>query len=132
MKTIKFIYTVALMWALLTTTAPGVVAQVNEASEYATTRADSAILNVVQTQPMQFKVVFDTPQSSKIAVRILDAQGEVLFNETRAVESGYLRYFDLSSLHDGTYTFEILDGKEKYNKSFDILTQTRRIVSSIK
>ncbi len=132
MKTIKIISTMALLAALLTIPAPGANAQVNEVSETTTKLAETAKFLVVQTKPMQFKVVFDKPLSHKIAISILDSTGESLFTETRVVESGYLRYFDLSSLHDGTYTFVVVDGKEKYNQSFDILTQTRRIVSSIK
>lgn len=132
MKTIKIVSIIALLGALMTSTAPGASAQVNVVSEKTSSTATIAKLYVVQTKPMQFKVVFDKPQSTKIAVHILDSMGEILFNETRAVESSYVRYFDLSSLHDGTYTFEIVDGKEKYTQSFDVLTQTRRIVSSIK
>jgi len=133
MKTVRFISMVALAGTLMTAPLTKGMAQVNEAS--ASTSAEMAkpvSFHVVQTKPMQFRVLYNTPQSSKIVVRILASNGDVLFNESRNIESGYLRYFDLSTLADGTYTFELVDGQEKYNQSYDILTQTRRIVSSIK
>jgi hypothetical protein len=133
MKTNRFIPIAALAGAFMTAAAPAAVAQNHAPTETTTAQmADTSRLSVVQTRPMQFRVLFNKPQSPKIAVRILDSTGKILFNETKAVQSGYMRYFDLSPLQDGTYTFEIVDGQEKYNQSFDILTQTRRIVSSIR
>ncbi|MPR32829.1 hypothetical protein [Salmonirosea aquatica] len=130
MKTNHFISTVALSGLLLTASAVCVVAQVNDAPEKTITQSPTGKFLVVQTKPMQFKVLFNTPQNPKIAVRILDSENTVLYKETKAVQTAYLRYFDLSPLHDGTYTFEIVDGNEKYNQSFDVVTQTRRIVSA--
>jgi len=130
MKTSQFLLSTALCGVLLTASAISVVAQVNDASEKVTTQASTAKLVVVQTKPMQFRVLFNTPHNAKIAVRILDSENTVLYQETKAVQTTYLRYFDLSPLHDGTYTFEIVDGNEKYNQSFDVVTQTRRIVSA--
>jgi hypothetical protein len=133
MKTVKFIPLVALMGTLMTAPLSGAMAQANEASAPASTeQAKSAPFDVVQTKPMQFRVIYNAPQASKIVMRIVAANGDILFNETRSIQSGYVRYFDLATLADGTYTFELLDGQEKYDQSFDILTKTRRIVSSIK
>ncbi len=130
MKTNHFISSVALCGLLLTGSAMSVVAQVTDAPEKITTQAPTANLVVHQTKPMQFRVLFNTPQNPKIAVRILDSEHTVLYQETKAVQTSYLRYFDLSPLHDGTYTFEIVDGNEKYTQSFDVVTNTRRIVSA--
>ena len=131
MKTNHFLLSVVLCGALLTASARNVVAQVSDddASEKTTTQASTAKLIVVQTRPMQFRVLYDTPQNPKISVRIQDSENTVLYQEIKAVQTTYLRYFDLSPLHDGRYTFEIVDGNEKYNQSFDIVTQTRRVVS---
>jgi hypothetical protein len=80
---------------------------------------------------MQFRVSYKNPISKNVAVRILDTDKNVLFSENKRTETNYLKYFDLSTLIDGTYTFEITDGKEKATQSFDILTTTSRAVSSI-
>jgi hypothetical protein len=130
MKTNHFFSTVALCGVLLTSSAISVEAQVTDATEKTATQAPIATLVVSQTKPMQFRVLFNTPQNPKIAIRILDSENTVLYQEIKAVHKSYLRHFDLSSLHDGTYTFEIVDGNEKYNQSFDVVTQTRRIVSA--
>ncbi len=130
MKTNHFFLSVALCGFLLTSSAVNLVAQVIDAPEKTTKQVPTAKLVVLQTKPMQFRVLFNTPQNPKIAVRILDSENTVLYQETKVIQTSYLRYFDLSPLHDGTYTFEIVDGNEKYNQSFDIVTQTRRIVSA--
>ena len=88
-------------------------------------------LSVLEVKPMQFRVLYNTPQANAISVRILDTNKTVLFSETRRTEANYLKHFDLSTLMDGSYTFEIVDGKEKYTQTFDILTKTSRVVSSI-
>ncbi|MET7253355.1 hypothetical protein ACWKW6_31005 [Dyadobacter jiangsuensis] len=91
----------------------------------------STKLTVLQVKPLQFRVSYNNPISKNVVVRILDNEKNVLFSENRKVENNYLKYFDLSTLMDGTYTFEITDGKEKTAQSFDILTTTSRVVSSI-
>jgi hypothetical protein len=88
-------------------------------------------LSVLEVKPMQFRVLYNTPQSDAVLVRILDINKTVLFSETKRTESNYIKYFDLSTLLDGSYTFEITDGKEKHTQTFDILTKTSRVVSSI-
>ncbi|WP_138481875.1 hypothetical protein [Dyadobacter bucti] len=91
----------------------------------------SSKLTILEVKPMQFRVSYNTPQSPAVLVRILDSNNSVLFSEKKRTETNYLKYFDLSTLLDGTYTFEITDGKEKTSQSFDILTKTSRVVSSI-
>jgi nitrate reductase alpha subunit len=88
-------------------------------------------LTILEVKPMQFRVSYNTPESPAILVRILDSNNSVLFSEKKRTNTNYLKYFDLSTLLDGTYTFEITDGKEKTSQSFDILTKTSRVVSSI-
>ena len=91
--------------------------------------AASEKLSIAQVKPMQFRVSYINPVSKNVVVRILDADKNVLFSENKQVESKYLKYFDLSTLNDGVYTFEILDGKDKALQSFDVLTKTSRTVS---
>jgi hypothetical protein len=95
------------------------------------TESASTKLTVLEVKPMQFRVSYYTPQSNTLTVRILDTEKSVLFSESKRTDANYLKYFDLSTLLDGTYTFEITDGKEKFSQSFDILTKTSRVVSSI-
>jgi len=129
MKTKNTLLIAALTGLLLSGSALTVNAQANIATEK--TESVSNKLTVLQIKPMQFRVSYNNPVSKNVAVRILDTDKNVLFSESRRVDNSYLKYFDLSTLMDGTYTFEITDGKEKATQSFDILTTTSRVVSSI-
>ncbi|MCE7064186.1 hypothetical protein [Dyadobacter sp. CY326] len=129
MKTKNTLLIAALTGLLLSGSALTVNAQTNIATEKTETVSNK--LTVLQIKPMQFRVSYNNPASKNVAVRILDTDKNVLFSESRRVDNNYLKYFDLSTLMDGTYTFEITDGKEKATQSFDILTTTSRVVSSI-
>lgn len=130
MKTKNTLIIAALTGLLLSGSAFAANAQDNivtaDKNENASTK-----LTVLQVKPLQFRVSYNNPISKNVVVRILDNDKNVLFSENRKVENNYLKYFDLSTLMDGTYTFEITDGKEKTAQSFDILTTTSRAVSSI-
>lgn len=130
MKTKNTLIIAALTGLLLSGSAFTSNAQNNFATADKTVNA-STKLTVLQVKPMQFRVSYNNPISKNVVVRILDNEKNVLFSENRRVENNYLKYFDLSTLLDGTYTFEITDGKEKAAQSFDILTTTSRVVSSI-
>jgi hypothetical protein len=130
MKTKNTLIITALTGLLLTVSALNTNAQDNIATADKTETA-SAKLSVLQVKPMQFRVSYNNSTSKSVTVRILDTDKNILFAENRRVELNYLKYFDLSTLADGTYTFEITDGKEKASQSFDILTTTSRVVSSI-
>ncbi|SKB92574.1 hypothetical protein [Dyadobacter psychrophilus] len=129
MKTKNTLLIAALTGLLLSGSALTVNAQTNIATEKTETVSNK--LTVLQIKPMQFRVSYNNPTSKNVAVRILDTDKNVLFSESKRVDNSYLKYFDLSTLMDGTYTFEITDGKEKATQSFDILTTTSRVVSSI-
>jgi hypothetical protein len=130
MKTKNTLIIAALTGVLLSGSAFTSNAQDNNATADKTETA-STKLNILQIKPMQFRVSYNNPISKNVIVRILDTDKNVLFSENKRVDSNYLKYFDLSTLMDGTYTFEITDGKEKASQSFDILTTTSRVVSSI-
>ncbi len=130
MKTKNTLIIAALTGLLLSGSALTSNAQDNFATADKTVNA-STKLTVLQVKPLQFRVSYNNPISKNVVVRILDNEKNVLFSENRRVENNYLKYFDLSTLMDGTYTFEITDGKEKTAQSFDILTTTSRVVSSI-
>ncbi|REA63246.1 hypothetical protein DSL64_06425 [Dyadobacter luteus] len=129
MKTKTIILAAALTGLLFSASTFNSNAQATATSEK-TVAADNK-LSVLEVKPMQFRVLYNTPQSNAVLVRILDINKNVLFSETKRTEANYLKYFDLSTLLDGSYTFEITDGKEKYTQTFDILTKTSRVVSSI-
>ena len=130
MKTKNTLIIAAITGLLLSGSAFAANAQDNIATADKTENA-STKLTVLQVKPLQFRVSYNNPISKNVVVRILDNEKNVLFSENRKVENNYLKYFDLSTLMDGTYTFEIVDGKEKAAQSFDILTTTSRVVSSI-
>lgn len=130
METKNTLIIAALTGLLLSGSAFTSNAQNNFATADKTVNA-STKLTVLQVKPLQFRVSYNNPISKNVVVRILDNEKNVLFSENRRVENNYLKYFDLSTLMDGTYTFEITDGKEKAAQSFDILTTTSRVVSSI-
>jgi len=130
MKTKNTLIIAAVTGLLLSGSAFAANAQDNFATADKTENA-STKLTVLQVKPLQFRVSYNNPISKNVVVRILDNEKNVLFSENRKVENNYLKYFDLSTLMDGTYTFEITDGKEKTAQSFDILTTTSRVVSSI-
>ncbi|GGM85539.1 hypothetical protein GCM10010967_17020 [Dyadobacter beijingensis] len=130
MKTKNTLIIAALTGLLLSGSAFAANAQDNIATADKTENA-STKLTVLQVKPLQFRVSYNNPISKNVVVRILDNEKNVLFSENKRVDNNYLKYFDLSTLMDGTYTFEITDGKEKTAQSFDILTTTSRVVSSI-
>ena len=130
MKTKNTLIIAALTGVLLSGSAFAANAENNFATADKTENA-STKRTVLQVKPLQFRVSYNNPISKNVVVRILDNEKNVLFSENRKVENNYLKYFDLSTLMDGTYTFEITDGKEKTAQSFDILTTTSRVVSSI-
>jgi hypothetical protein len=129
MKAKTILMSVALLGLLSTGSFEKAGAQTLEKSD-SPKNASISDLSVLQVKPMQFRVSFNNKQSRKLSVRIVDTEKNVLYSENSNVSANYLKYFDLSPLLDGTYTFEVMDGKEKYSQSFDILTQTRRIVSA--
>lgn len=123
---------ITLSLAVLSILATGTTLSTNAKSldkSASSKEASISDLTVLQVKPMQFRVSFVSKQARKVSVRIVDADKNVLYSENSNVPANYMKYFDLSPLLDGTYSFEVVDGKEKYSQSFDIFTQTQRIVS---
>ena len=130
MKTKNTIVTAALIGLLFSGSVFNSNAQANVTTSDKTATTENK-LSVLEVKPMQFRVSYNKVASNTVLVRILDTDKNVLFSENKKADSNYLKYFDLSTLLDGTYTFEIMDGKDKFSQSFDILTKTSRVVSSI-
>ena len=131
MKTKNTILTAALIGLLFSGSAFNSNAQANVTTTSDKTAATETKLSVLEIKPMQFRVSYNKVQTNNVIVRILDTDKNVLFSESKRSDVNYLKYFDLSTLRDGTYTFEVVDGKEKFSQSFDVLTKTSRAVSSI-
>ncbi len=87
-------------------------------------------LNVRQTESMKFRLTYHSPESATINLRIYDHNSNLLYTENRRVENHLIKYFDLSHLADGTYTFEVREGADLHKQSFDILTETSRVASA--
>jgi hypothetical protein len=131
MKTNKIIAIAALAGLLFV--SPAVVSTASANGNSTETPVSAAKkLSVLQVKPLQFRVVYAEPQSKSVLVRILDLDRNILFSENKKVEDNYLKFFDLSTLLDGTYTFELIDGKDKVSQTFDISTKTNRSASIIK
>lgn len=60
---------------------------------------------------------------SKIVVRLRDQENRILFSESmpRNLDK-YRQRFDMSEMADGAYTFQITNGKEVIEKSFQLKT----------
>ena len=85
---------------------------------------------VMQVKPMQFKIIYNFPVKDRVQVRILDVNRNILFGENTLVYKKYEKYFDLSVFADGQYTFELVDGEEKFSHSISVLTKTTRMVTA--
>ena len=83
---------------------------------------------VILVKPMQFEMTYHYPFSDRLRIRVLDAEGRVLFTETPMVYRKYQKKFDLSIFHDGRYTFELRDAARRYEQSFSVATTTSRTV----
>lgn len=86
---------------------------------------------VMQVKPMEFLLTYHYPITDRVLVRIKDVENNVLFVEKTLVYKQYRKSFDLSSLKDGSYTFELRDGEETFVKSFDVATKTRRVAVAL-
>ncbi|MDQ1088045.1 MULTISPECIES: hypothetical protein [unclassified Siphonobacter] len=92
-----------------------------------TVKANPYNAQLAQDSQLRFQLTFQNPDKKKLTIAIKDKENTTLFTETTTSEA-YLRLFDLSTLGDGKYTFEVLGGKNRYTQSFEISTQTNRVV----
>lgn len=86
---------------------------------------------VMQVKPMQFEVSYKYPKTDRVLVRIKDEGQNVIFVEKTLVYKRYQKNFDLSIMKDGQYTFELIDGNEKFVQSFVVATKTQRMATSL-
>ncbi|MFT4033468.1 MAG: hypothetical protein QM669_13690, partial [Siphonobacter sp.] len=73
------------------------------------------------------QLTFQNPDKQKLTIAIKDKENATLFTETTN-NANYLRLFDLSTLGDGKYVFEVVGSQDHYTQAFEIKTQTSRVV----
>ena len=77
--------------------------------------------------PLKLKVNFENPAREKITLSIRDARGQVVYTMPLGQEAVYNGKLDLSGLHDGNYTVSLQSKSSRYEKPFQIQTQTARM-----
>jgi hypothetical protein len=86
---------------------------------------------IIQAKPMQFEMSYKYPKTDRVLVRIKDEEQNILFAEKTLVYKKYHKYFDLSTMKDGIYTFELTDGEHKFVQSFTVATKTLRMATAL-
>lgn len=79
---------------------------------------------------LQFKLVLDQV-NTKSTVLIKDYSGAIIYTVTVPKTEKYTKIFDLSNLRDGSYVFQINNGKERVEKQFEINTEVKRIATQV-
>ncbi|MCP9770564.1 hypothetical protein EGI22_21870 [Lacihabitans sp. LS3-19] len=127
----KLILTVAVLMGVSATTttfannAPAfngikIIEIANEASE----------LQVKALQGLKFKLTLDN-LDKKTYIAIKNASGEVMHSEYAYKTENFSKVYDLSNLVDGEYYFEVVTGKDKLIKSFEIATNVNRTATAL-
>ncbi len=81
---------------------------------------------------LRFLVFIENPTLDKLTLYIKDSNNNTLHKEDLQVTSPrFVARYNLENLEDGTYTFEVRNGKNKLEKAIDIKTQmmVNRVVS---
>ncbi len=77
---------------------------------------------------LKFKAIV-AAHTGKLSVSIRNQKKEVVYSENLKSNEGYIRTFDLGTLPDGEYTFEISNGTDTRHQTFQIETTTARVVN---
>jgi hypothetical protein len=73
----------------------------------------------------RFKVHFENASGGPVIIRLKNAANKIIHQE-EVSEKKYIRRFDLATLEDGNYTFEISSTKEIYTKEIQLQTLSAR------
>jgi hypothetical protein len=87
-------------------------------------------LQVKALQGLKFQLTLDN-LDKKTYVAIKNAAGEVLYSEFTYKTENFSKVYDLTNLADGEYYFEVITGKEKLTKSFQIATSVNRTATAL-
>ena len=60
-----------------------------------------------------YKVIYESPKSSKVKMTILDSNGEAIYTESLRVEDGFILPVNFKGLSFGEYSIEVADGASK-------------------
>ena len=79
------------------------------------------------TSSLKLKVNFENPAREKVTLLIFNEAGQVVYSTPLGQQEIYNGKLDLSSLADGKYTVSLQSKSSRYEKPFQIQTQTARI-----
>ena len=91
---------------------------------------EASKLQVKALQGLKFQLTLDNIDK-KTYVAIKNAGGEVMYSEFTYKTENFSKVYDLNNLADGEYYFEVITGKEKLTKSFQIATNVIRTVTAL-
>jgi hypothetical protein len=92
-------------------------------------KAEATELQVKALKGLKFQLTLDH-LDKKTYIAIKDASGEVFHSEYVAKSTTFSKLYDLSALIDGEYFFEVVIGKEKLVKNFQIATNVIRTATA--
>ncbi len=79
----------------------------------------------------KFIVAVSNPEGKTFDVFVRNEAGEVKYEETVRRELKYGRLYNLTSLADGKYTFVVRNGRQRYSQTFQISSNTDRLVTKL-
>lgn len=91
--------------------------------------AGASELQVKAFKGLKFQLTLDN-LDKKTYIAIKDANGNVFHSEYVSKTESFSKLYDLSALADGEYFFEVVTGKEKLVKNFQIATNVTRTASA--
>jgi flagellar hook assembly protein FlgD len=78
------------------------------------------------TSSLKLKVNFENPARERVTLSIRDEAGQVVYTMLLGQQEIYNGKLDLSGLADGKYTVSVQTKSSRYEKPFQIQTQTAR------
>ncbi len=79
------------------------------------------------TSSLKLKVNFENPAREKVTLSIRNEAGQVVYTTALGQQEIYNGKLDLSGLADGKYTVSLQSKSSRYEKPFQIQTQTARM-----
>jgi hypothetical protein len=121
----KRIYTILFLTLIACAAANAQTVQKNDTEAY------FSDFFIIQVKPMQFEMSYKYPKTDRVLVRIKDEEKNILFVEKTLVYKKYHKCFDLSTMKDGIYTFELTDGEQTFTQSLTVATKTLRMATAL-
>ena len=83
-----------------------------------------AVFQVENT--LKFRLHFENYAGDKVKITIRNSADKVVYEETVKNSKTYIRKFDLSSMADDTYIFEVASKHQSYTKEISLQTLSAR------